>query len=436
MIRKLVDVEAHEQATLAWAFVYFFCLLCSYYILRPIRDAMGISAGVEGLQVLYLVTIVAMLALVPLFGWLTSRWPRRQFLPVIYLFFIVNLVLFYLAFNWLGESTLLAQGFYLWVNVYNLFVVSVFWSFMADVFTDAQAKRLFGFIAAGGSAGAIAGPTITSTLIGIVGQQSLMLVSALFLVFAIVCISRIVRADAEMGEIEETLHTEIAQSEKENKEQVLQGGLWAGITLVARSPYLLGICVLMLCYSILSTFLYFQQVQIIAEYFSDSETRTVMFARVDLVVNVLTIVIQLFVTSKLIRWLGIGKTLAIVPVVLAIGLVILGLAPSLGISMLVVVISLQVVRRAGYYSIINPAREALYVVLSRTEKYKAKNFVDTSVYRGGDAIAAGLSGILRSAGFSIANIAFMAVPLALIWAGASLWLGRKHNEMTKLEKNV
>ncbi len=436
MIRKLVDVEAHEQATLAWAFVYFFCLLCSYYILRPIRDAMGISAGVEGLQVLYLVTIVAMLALVPLFGWLTSRWPRRQFLPVIYLFFIVNLVLFYLAFNWLGESTLLAQGFYLWVNVYNLFVVSVFWSFMADVFTDAQAKRLFGFIAAGGSAGAIAGPTITSTLIGIIGQQSLMLVSALFLVFAIVCISRIVRADAEMGEIEETLHPEIAQSEKENKEQVLQGGLWAGITLVARSPYLLGICVLMLCYSILSTFLYFQQVQIIAEYFSDSETRTVMFARVDLVVNVLTIVIQLFVTSKLIRWLGIGKTLAIVPVVLALGLLILGLAPSLGISMLVVVISLQVVRRAGYYSIINPAREALYVVLSRTEKYKAKNFVDTSVYRGGDAIAAGLSGILRSAGFSIANIAFMAVPLALIWAGASLWLGRKHDEMTKLEKNV
>lgn len=436
MIRKLVDVEAHEQATLAWAFVYFFCLLCSYYILRPIRDAMGISAGVEGLQVLYLVTIVAMLALVPLFGWLTSRWPRRQFLPVIYLFFIVNLVLFYLAFNWLGESTVLAQGFYLWVNVYNLFVVSVFWSFMADVFTDAQAKRLFGFIAAGGSAGAIAGPTITSTLIGIIGQQSLMLVSALFLVFAIVCISRIVRADAEMGEIEETLHPEIAQSEKENKEQVLQGGLWAGITLVARSPYLLGICVLMLCYSILSTFLYFQQVQIIAEYFSDSETRTVMFARVDLVVNVLTIVIQLFVTSKLIRWLGIGKTLAIVPVVLALGLLILGLAPSLGISMLVVVISLQVVRRAGYYSIINPAREALYVVLSRTEKYKAKNFVDTSVYRGGDAIAAGLSGILRSAGFSIANIAFMAVPLALIWAGASLWLGRKHDEMTKLEKNV
>ncbi len=170
MIRKLVDVEVHEHATLAWSFVYFFCLLCSYYILRPIRDAMGISAGIENLQVLYLVTIVAMLALVPLFGWLTSRWPRRQFLPVIYLFFISNLVLFYLAFTWFPESTLLSQGFYLWVNVYNLFVVSVFWSFMADVFSDDQAKRLFGFIAAGGSAGAIAGPTITSSLIGILGQ--------------------------------------------------------------------------------------------------------------------------------------------------------------------------------------------------------------------------------------------------------------------------
>lgn len=433
MIRKLVDVEAHEQATLAWAFVYFFCLLCSYYILRPIRDAMGISAGVEGLQLLYLVTIVAMLALVPLFGWLTSRWPRRQFLPVIYLFFIANLLLFYLAFNLFQESTLLAQGFYLWVNVYNLFVVSVFWSFMADVFSDAQAKRLFGFIAAGGSAGAIAGPTITSTLIGIVGQQSLMLVSALFLVFAIVCISRIVRADEAMGEVEAKLHYDVESSRREDKEQALQGGLWAGVTLVARSPYLLGICVLMLCYSILSTFLYFQQVQIIAEHFSDSETRTIMFARVDLVVNVLTIVIQLLVTSKLIRWLGIGRTLAIVPIVLAIGLLILGMAPSLGISMLVVVISLQIIRRAGYYSIINPAREALYVVLSRAEKYKAKNFVDTSVYRGGDAIAAGLSGLLRGAGFGIASIAFMAVPLALIWAGTSLWLGRRHDEMTKAD---
>lgn len=431
MIRKLVDVEVHEHATLAWSFVYFFCLLCSYYILRPIRDAMGISAGIENLQVLYLVTIVAMLALVPLFGWLTSRWPRRQFLPVIYLFFISNLVLFYLAFTWFPESTLLSQGFYLWVNVYNLFVVSVFWSFMADVFSDDQAKRLFGFIAAGGSAGAIAGPTITSSLIGILGQQQMMLVSAGFLMFAIVCINRVVRADEMMGEVEEQLHPEKTGVNTEDKEQSLQGGLWAGVALVAKSPYLLGICALMLCYSVLSTFLYFQQVQIIAEHFSDSQARTVMFARVDLVVNVLTIILQLFVTSKLIRWLGIGRTLAIVPLVLALGLLLLGMAPTLGLSMLVVVIGLQIVRRAGYYSIINPAREALYVVLSRAEKYKAKNFVDTSVYRGGDAIAAGLSGVLRSAGFSIANIAFMAVPLALVWAGVSLWLGRKHDQMTQ-----
>ena len=438
-LTNLVDVQPAERATLAWAFVYFYCLLCSYYIIRPIRDAMGISTGVDNLQYLYFATIVVMLALVPLFGWMTSRWPRRKFLPFIYLFFISNLLIFYFFFRTHPNAALLSQSFYLWVNVFNLFVVSVFWSFMSDIFTDAQAKRLFGFIAAGGSAGAITGPIITSLLIDIVGLQNLLLVSAAFLALAISCISRIVDADRTMDEITNahTLSkgTEDTQKEKQTEDvspsnQLLKGGAWDGILLVFRSPYLLGICVLMLCYSVLSTFLYFQQVQIIADNFADANARTVMFARVDLAVNVLTIFCQLFITSRLIKAIGLGLTLAVVPVLLALGLVLLGLAPVFGWSMLVVVIALQVVRRAGYYAIINPARENLYVVVSRAEKYKAKNFIDTSVYRGGDMLAAGLSGVLRSAGFTIANIAFMAVPLALLWAAVSLWLGKKHDERT------
>lgn len=436
VLTKLVDVKKAERATLAWAFVYFYCLLCSYYIIRPIRDAMGISAGVDNLQYLYLATILAMLALVPLFGWLTSRWPRQKFLPFIYLFFIANLLVFYCLFRLYPEATMLSQSFYLWVNVYNLFVVSVFWSFMSDIFSDGQAKRLFGFIAAGGSAGAITGPLITSSLIDVVGVENLLLASASFLGIAITCISRIVKADTEMDNAVRANEKPSAAIETSvHKNAAIKGGVWDGILLVFKSPYLLGICVLMLCYSVLSTFLYFQQVQIIADSYSDSNSRTVMFARVDLLVNVLTISCQLFITSRLIKAIGLGFTLALIPALLAIGLVVLGLAPTLGLPMLAVVISLQVIRRTGYYALINPARENLYVVVSREEKYKAKNFIDTSVYRGGDALAAGLSAALRGAGFSIANIALMAVPLAILWAGVSVWLGKQYDKKTYVEAN-
>ncbi len=411
-----------------WAFIYFYCLLCSYYIIRPIRDTMGISAGVDSLQQLYLLTICLMLALVPLFGWLTSRWPRRKFLPFIYAFFIANLLVYHILFRFFPGVDNVAQSFYLWVNVFNLFVVSVFWSFMADLFDDQQARRLFGFIAAGGSAGAITGPLITSSLINVLAPHNLLLLSALFLLLAIGCISKIANADEQMDANSPSVANRPAPLADDNANQALGGGLWSGVVLVWRSPYLMGICVLMLCYSVLSTFLYFQQVQIIADGFADANARTVMFAKVDLLVNVLTIVCQLLITGRLIKWIGLGFSLALVPALLALGLLVLGSASTIGLSVISVVITLQVVRRTGYYAIINPAREALYVVLSRAEKYKAKNFIDTSVYRAGDAISAWLSGGLRAAGFSVGNIAFMAVPLALVWLLVSLWLGRQHNQ--------
>ena len=395
---------------------------------------MGISAGVDSLQHLYLLTICLMLALVPLFGWLTSRWPRRKFLPFIYTFFIVNLLLYHILFRFFPDVDKVAQSFYLWVNVFNLFVVSVFWSFMADLFDDAQARRLFGFIAAGGSAGAITGPLITSSLVNVLAPHNLLLLSALFLLLSIVCISKITRANERMDAHKTSVAHHPAPVTDHNANQVLGGGLWSGVILVWRSPYLMGICVLMLCYSVLSTFLYFQQVEIIADGFADANARTVMFAKVDLLVNVLTIVCQLLVTGRLIQWIGLGFSLALVPALLSLGLLLLGSASTLGLSLISVVITLQVVRRTGYYAVINPAREALYVVLSRAEKYKAKNFIDTSVYRAGDAISAWLSGGLRAAGFSVGHIAFMAIPLALLWLAVSLWLGRQHDQkLAKLQ---
>lgn len=398
---------------------------------------MGISAGVESLQYLYLVTICLMLALVPLFGWLTSRWPRRKFLPFIYAFFISNLLVYYVLLRFFSDIEIVAQSFYLWVNVFNLFVVSVFWSFMTDLFDDRQAKRLFGFIAAGGSAGAITGPLITTTLIDLVATHNLLLLSALFLLFAIGCISRIADADERMDAHSSNTDWPAIPGAMGKANQTLGGGLWSGVVLVWRSPYLMGVCVLMLSYSVLSTFLYFQQVQIIADEFADANARTVMFAKVDLLVNVLTIVCQLFVTGRLIKWVGLGWSLALVPALLAVGFVILGSASTMGLSLLSVVIALQVLRRTGYYAIINPAREALYVVLTRAEKYKAKNFIDTSVYRAGDALSAWLSGGLRAVGFSMGNIAFMAVPLALVWMAVSVWLGRQHEQkLAQREKNA
>lgn len=434
-LRRLVDVRDEELRLLGWSFFYFFCLLCSYYIIRPLRDTLGISSGVENLQSLYLLTIVVMLSLVPLFGWLTSRWPRRTFLPFIYGFFIFNLLVYWFLLVFFSEVSWVPLSFYLWVNIFNLFVVSVFWSFMADIFDEEQAGRLFGFIAAGGSAGAIAGPLLTTGLIGAIDARHLLVLSAVFLMLAIGCISRVSAARrayaAQHGAATdtETANPLVVDQQEASEEAALGGGLWSGIALVLRSRYLLGICVLMLCYSVLSTFLYFQQVEIIAEAFVEADERTVMFARVDLLVNVLTIFCQLLVTGKLIRAIGLGPVLAIVPLLLAVGLLILGSAGQLGLSLLTVVITLQVVRRTGYYAVINPAREALYVVLSRAEKYKAKNFIDTSVYRAGDALSVSLLSLLRAAGFGLSAIAHCAVPLALLWAAVSLWLGREHRRI-------
>ncbi len=429
LLATVVDVRASELAKLLWAFFYFYCLLCSYYIIRPIRDAMGIEAGIEGLQYLYLLTMVLMLALVPLFGWLTSRWPRRKFLPFIYLFFISNLLLFYFLFARFQGNQLIGQSFYLWVNVFNLFVVSVFWSFMADIFSDEQAKRLFGFIAAGGSAGAITGPILTSSLIEIVGLQNLLLISAACLLLAIVCVKKISALSVRNPNIHE-------ENIVDTNETLIKGGVWSGIQLVFRSHYLLGICVLMLSYSVLSTFLYFQQVEIIAEHFLDAADRTRMFARVDLAVNVLTILCQLFITGRLIKHLGVGFSLALVPLLLAVGLLVLGLSPYLGISILPVIIVLQVVRRSGYYAIVNPAREMLYVVVSREEKYRAKNFIDTTVYRAGDLLSIGMTSMLRAAGVGVHAIALMTIPIALLWASVSWWLGAKHDCLVEQEQST
>jgi AAA family ATP:ADP antiporter len=418
LLLKSVQAEPAEVTALLWSFSYFFALLCAYYIVRPMRDEMGILGGVENLQWLFTGTLIAMSAAVPLFGWVSSRFPRRRFLPYVYGFFILVMLLFYLLMDERRTSPAVARAFFIWASVFNLFVVSVFWSFMTDIYNNRQARRLFGFIAAGGTVGALAGPALTTLLVQPLGARNLLLVSALLLSWAILCIARL-SAWSEAHPVNDRA-ADARTATTAADDPLLGGSIWAGITLVVRSPYLLGICLLMLLFTTLATFLYLMQAQIVRDAFGDSTQRTAVFAAIDLAVNGLTLMLQLFLTSRLIKWFGLAVVLALVPLLLAAGFALLGLAPVLLVLLLV-----QIIRRAGNYAIMRPAREMLYVVLTREEKYKAKNLIDTLVYRSGDALSAWVYAGMRSLGMSLTGVALVAVPLALLWAWIAFGLGRQ-----------
>lgn len=426
---RLVKVEPQEIKALFWSFSYFFALLCSYYIVRPLRDEMGIAGGVENLQWLFTGTFLAMLAAVPAFGWVTSRYSRKQFLPWVYFFFITNLLVFFVLFHTGLTHAWVARTFFIWTSVFNLFIVSVFWSFMADIFNNDQAKRLFGFVAAGGTAGALAGPALTATLAIPLGPTNLLLISAGCLAWAVVCVYRLI---AWRDGIASDAVVSAAGSETENsadKGEGMGGSIWAGLRLIARSPYLLGIGLLILLYTTLSTFLYFQQAQIIRDSFTDPAHRTTVFAAMDFATNALTILIQLFLTGRIVKTLGLGWTLALIPLLLGAGFLVIGIAPLLGVLIVV-----QVVRRAGNYAIMRPSREMLFVVLGQEEKYKAKNVIDTAVYRSGDVVSAWAYAGLQALGFGLSGIAFIAVPLAGLWAWLCYKLGRAQEKQAQTKE--
>jgi ATP:ADP antiporter, AAA family len=407
LFQALSGVPQEERAPLGWSFAYCFCLLCGYYILRPLRDEMGIQGGVAALPWVFTATLAAMLAAVPLFGWLASRWPRRKLLPALYLFFAANLLAFFGLFEAGVTQQAVARTFFVWVSVYNLFVVSVFWSFMVDLFDRDQANRLFGTIAAGGSAGALVGPGLTAFLAVPLGTVNLLLLSAAFLAAATLCIHRLLAWSAARGKGRGTT------------EEPVGGSIWGGVTEVVRSPYLLGICLYMLLYTVLSTFLYFQQARLVADASMTSEARTTLFAAMDLAVNLLALAGQVFLTARVIRGLGLPATLAIVPAITVLGFGALWLAPVLG-----VVVGFQVLRRAADFALARPGREILFTVVDREAKYKAKNFIDTVVYRTGDAAGGWAFAGLKALGLALAGIAIVAVPLAVLWLVVSVLLGR------------
>ena len=406
--------KPEEVVPLAWAFAYFFCLLCGYSILRPVRDEMAIEGGIKNLPWMMTGTFLTMLAATPLFGWLSARCSRYRLLLTVYAFFIANLLVFFVLMTSHVYPEWVARGFFVWLSVFNLFVVSVFWSFMDDLFTPEQGARLFGVIAAGGSSGALLGPLLTAGLTFVFPVAVLMLASAAFLVLCLGCVSRLERWGRERSE-----------QHQPHSGDPLKGSFLAGIRLTFSSPYLLGICGYLVVLTMTATFLYFEQTRLVAEYLDQPEARTRLFSGVDFVTNLLTWVTQLFLTNRVIGRFGLVAGLMFLPAISVVGFLGIALWPTL-----VVYVVFSVLRRVGEYALSKPSREVLFTVLTREEKYKAKNFIDTAISRGGDASTAWLVAGVKALGATTTHIAWALVPLMLVWAWLAQVLARRKERMS------
>jgi len=419
---SLTGIPRHERPAALLAGAYFFCLLCGYYLLRPVRDEMGIQGGVENLQWIFTATFAAMLAATPLFGWAVARIRLRRLVPAVYLFFAAHLIAFYLALEGGAPRELLARGFFVWVSVFNLFVVSVFWSFMADLFDSDQAKRLFGTIAAGGSLGAVTGPLLTVWLAQQLGPANLLLVACAFLAGTLAFIAALLRwSDRSARPGPATA----------SRDQPVGGGVLAGLTLTLSSPYLLGIGLYIVLFTALSTFLYFEQARIVRDAIATPGGRTQLFAAMDLAVNALTLAGQIFLTGRILVRYGLGLALAALPLLSLAGFAVLAVFPVLG-----VIVAFQVLRRTCNFFLAKPAREALFTVIPVEEKYKAKNFIDTVVYRGGDAASGWLHTALRALGLGATGICLAALPLAALSLALGIRLGARHEALRRREPST
>ncbi|MDH3362936.1 MAG: MFS transporter [Gammaproteobacteria bacterium] len=420
LLDRVLGLEAHEYVAVAWSFAYFFCVLASYYILRPVREAMAVGSGPDTIPYLFIGTFVAMLIATPVFGWVASRFPRRTFLPWVYLFFVTNILIFWAVFsravNADQEYVWLGRAFFVWLSVFNLFVVSVFWSFMADIYTREQGRRLFGVITAGGSIGALLGGAATSALVVPIGFQNLMPISAALLLIAVLCISQLrtwVVVEHE-NEISETMASE----------KPLGGNPFAGITHLFSSKYFAAIAISSVIASLLGTALYMFAAELVEQSIPDSNKQTQFFSNMNVATNALSLVGQMFLVKHVVSRFGIGVSLSLLPIVSVVGFGLLALDPVLG-----VVAVLTVARRALGFGFTKPTTDMLYSVVTPEEKYKTKNFIDTAVYRGGDVVGTWTIKLMSSLG--IAGISLVVLPFAILWAIVALWLGRDYRRQAR-----
>jgi len=419
MIKKfvlnVVAAREDEATPLLWATAYGFCILFSYYILRAVRDE--ISAADRGnLQFLWTAVFLAMLVIVPLYSWVSSRWQRGVFVPLVNRFFIVNLGIFYITLVALpdGARPWIDRIFYVWASVFALFVVTVFWGLVVDCFQNEQGRRLFGFIAVGSSLGAIAGSALTAGLVQNLPPFSLLLLACLPLEASCWCARVLHRRFGGGADVTRVVN------------RPLEGGTWSGIATVFRSRYLMGIAGYILLMTYASTVLYFLQADLVRAAIADRAARTSLFAQIDLWANASTIVLQVFIAARIIRLAGVGLTLALLPIITAAGFLWLGSYPQL-----TVLIALQVAYRALRYGLAKPTREVLFTVVGREEKYKSKAFLEAAIYRGGDLASGWIFTGLKALGMSLGAVALVAAPAAALWAVLAIWLGRQQDRATR-----
>ena len=405
-LERAVPATPTERAAALWSFAYFFTLLASYYVLRPLRDQMGIAGGIKALPWLFTATFVTLLVAQPLYGALVAKLPRARFIPIVYHFFAANLALFWLLLTLGVETVIVARVFFVWVSVFNLFAIAVFWSFMADVFTSEQGKRLFGFIGAGGTAGGLLGPAITIGLSVPLGPTNLLIAAVVFLELSVFCVHRLEgTANARRGE--------------HRDERPIGGSAFAALPEFFRSPYLFGVGVWVSLLSFGATILYFEQANIVSASVHGAGEQTRIFASIDLAVGLLTLATQVFATGRLLKRFGTGATAGALPAVYVAGFAALALAPILA-----VVVAVQVAQRWMNFAIANPARQVFFTVVAREEKYKAKNLIDVVIYRGSDALYGWVFDSLQALGLKLAAIALCALPVMGGWLILSAALGR------------
>ena len=415
-LQRAFNVEEDEAGAVVAGFIMFFLLFAGYFMLRPVRETMGIAGGVRNLQWLFTGTFVATLAAMPLFGWIAGRVRRRHILYWVYAFFVANLLAFAACFALKPGDPWIARTFYIWLSVFNLIAISVAWSVLVDVFTTAQSKRLFALMAGGASLGGLVGPMLGVFLVRPLGYAGLSVLAAALLAAAAGAAWRVhawrdarpLPAGADMP-----------------SQRPLGGSPFAGAVDVLKSPYLLGIGVFVLLLASVTTFLYFEQAALVEAHFPDPKDQTRVFGIIDTVVQTLAIVSQLFITGRVARSLGVGVLLVAVPLVVAAGFLWLAFAPVFAVLAVV-----MVVRRAGEYAFVRPGREMLYTVVAPEAKYKAKNFNDTVVYRGADAVSGWVKAGIDMVAQQPAVAMVIGSGIALVWAANGAWLARAQRRLS------
>src|SRR5882762_5393502 len=412
LLRRLIVLQPGETPALLASFATLLCMFASYTILRPVRDALGITSGLETIPYLFWGVFVVMLLLQPLYGWLTSRFPRSVFLPWVYGFFALNLLIFWVWFRLQADHTWIARTYFVWVSVFNLFVVAAFWSLMADVFTREQAGRLFGFIWAGASTGGLLGPLIDRKLAVPIGAINLL---------PLWFMAQVIRWQRRRAASEPQTAAAIAAGDAAPRARGgVGGGVVAALGQVVRSPYLLGIAAFVLLMTWVSTFLYLEQQAFVAKVFSNANERTRFFAGIDFYVQAASLTIQFLLFGRLFKWLGMRSLLASVPLLMTAGYALFALTPVFTVLVLV-----YAVRRVADYAITRPCRDSLFTVVSREEKYQAKSLIDTFAYRGGDALSGSLyKGLTGGLGAGPAAIGWLGAVISAVWTVLALALGR------------